>query len=207
MHYALSVHHSGVHTVFLHIVVDQLAVLLLLLLNFSKRLTVLLLVKFKYAGVIKVRGVLFGGKQVGADKAVAFLILALTRLIGRAKGRRGTRILLRRSLTVLNLGDCLKMPLLYPGNIVQKSAKLRVFGAVGVLAVFFNAKLLLSLKILYKPGFLLCKLHFLLSSVLKSSHPAQQAPQGYYSRIPAGYSVRQKHTLFFTMTERMVFKF
>ena len=129
--------------------------LLLLLLNFSKRLTVLLLVKFKYAGVIKVRGVLFGGKQVGADKAVAFLILALTRLIGRAKGRRRTRVLLRRSLTVLYLGDCLKMPLLHPCDKIQKSAKLRVFGAVGVLAVFFNAKLLLSLKILYKPGFLL----------------------------------------------------
>ena len=154
---------SGIHGICLHIVVDSFAVLLFFLLNVVECVARAFVLEFKNAGVVKMRGVLFGGKQVRAEKTVGLLGLIIAGAVGRGKGLGngggGAAAIHSGNLTVFHAGERLQMASFNVGNGIEQHLELRIGGALGVLGVFVDAKLFLTLEILDKTAFLLCELH------------------------------------------------
>ena len=152
-----------IHCVSLHIIVDCLAVLLFFLLNVIQSVARALVLEFKNAGVIKMRSVLFGCEQVGAEKTVGFFLLIVGGVIGGGKalgnGGGSAAAVHGGHLTAFHVGERLQMASFNVGDGVEKYLELRITGALGVLGVFVDAKLLLSLEVLDKTVFLLRKLH------------------------------------------------
>ena len=152
---------SGIHAVRLHIPVDLLPVLLLLGLDVIERLPQLRLSELEHAGVVEGGSVLFGGQQVGTQVAILLLFGGFS--LGVVGGEGGNGGLLGAARggghSVLDLTQGIEMLLLHPRKLLKELLELGIMGALGMLGVLVDAKLLLPLEVLDEGGFLLCEYH------------------------------------------------
>ena len=139
---------SGVHGVRGHIIIDDLAVLLFLLLNVIEDIARIGVAEFEYARVVQVRGVLFHREHVRAQVAVVLLLRGLGVVVGRREGRRHGRGVRRGGDgAALHLCDRVEMLLLDLCDLFEQVSQLGVIGVGGVAVVLVHAQLLLSFEI------------------------------------------------------------
>ena len=116
--------------------------------------------ELKHAGVVKPRGVLFGGEKVGAEVEVLLLGRCFGGVVGGEGGDLGRgRSAHGRGCPLLDLIQGVHMPPLHVGDAVEELLELGIGGALGVLGVLVDAELLLSLEVLDESGFLLREYH------------------------------------------------
>ena len=139
---------AGVHGVGVHIVIDDLAVVLLLLLNVVEHAAGVGIIEFEHARVVQVRGVLFHCEHVRAQVAVVLLLRGLGVVGGRRERRRHGRGVCRcGDGAALHLRDRVEMLLLDLRDLLEQVFQLRVVGAGGVAVIFVHAQLLLPFEI------------------------------------------------------------